>query len=85
MKVANLTKEKFHIPLYIVSKNLSVINFDSNYLRTGQTEWAKKKFWTSVAKTHVSNFFFQKVVGRGQGPKQLHFDQIFKSFGMGSS
>ena len=26
----------------MVSKNLSVTNFDPNYLRTGKTEWAKK-------------------------------------------
>ena len=38
-KVANLTERKIHIPLCMVSKNLSVspcvTNFDPNYLRTG--------------------------------------------------
>ena len=52
--VANLMKEKICIPLYMVSKILSVCpsiclsiclsvtNFDPNYLKTNKTEWAKK-------------------------------------------
>ena len=76
----------------MVSKNssvcLSVTNFDPNYLGTGQTEWAEKNFRTSMATTHVSNFFYFSLkgpIGTGRGLNQQHFDPTSKPFGMGSS
>ena len=46
-EVANLTERKNpHTPVHGVKNfvRLSVINFNPNYLRTGKTEWANKKF-----------------------------------------
>ena len=48
-EVANLTEKKYTYPRIwcqriCPSVCLSVINFDLNYLRTGQTEWAKKNW-----------------------------------------
>ena len=75
----------------MVSKNLnvclSVVNSNPNYLRTGKKEWAKKKFKTSMAKSHISKFLIcpkSGWKGRGRGPKQQHFDQISQLFDKGS-
>ena len=38
----------------MVSKNLSVTNFDPSYLRTGKTELPETFFRTSMAKSYVS-------------------------------
>ena len=47
-EVANLVEGKNpHTPVYGLKEFvcLSVTNFDSNYLGTGQTEWVKKSFF----------------------------------------
>ena len=57
-ELANLTERKVHTHPYMVSKNLSVClpvclsvtNFDLNYIRTGEIEWAEIFFWISLSK-----------------------------------
>ena len=41
-KVENFTKRKIHIPLFMVSKKLSV--FNPTYLWSCRIKWAEKKF-----------------------------------------
>ena len=69
-EVANLTEEKIHIHLYMVSKNLSVSLWST--LNPNISGLAKqnglKKIRTSLAKTHVSKKFISPKSGQ-QGQK----------------
>ena len=61
--VENLTERKStHPPVYGAKEFvcLSVTNFDINYLRTGEIEWAEKIFKISLSKRVVQKFFNQK-------------------------
>ena len=64
----------------MVSKNLcvcpSVTNFEPNYLKTGETEWAEK-FLRHLWQKRMSQNFLFVWQGQGWGPKKQNFDQIF--------
>ena len=50
------------------------MNFDINYLRAGEKEWAEIFYGTYLSKSHIPNFFVFSKGGRyglGRGPKIL--------------